>query len=99
MDRPTTGDPSGTLLWEDRWAASLSHDPEAVVELVDTLSDADTERTDDCLALMSRILDVARMNHENDEPGASDFFQVLAAGLAERTEAGEFDAETCFGLC
>ena len=39
------------------------------------------------------------MNHENEEPGASDFFQILAAGLAERTEAGELDAETCFGLC
>ncbi|MFQ5567396.1 MAG: hypothetical protein ACE5EU_13665, partial [Paracoccaceae bacterium] len=99
MDRPTTGDPRGTLLWADRWAASLSHDPETVLELVDTLSDADTERTDDCLTLMSRILDEARMNNENEEPGASHFFQVLAAGLAERAEAGELDAETCFGLC
>ena len=99
MDLPTTGDPRGTLLWADRWAASLSHDPETVLELVDTLSDADTERTDDCLILLSRILDEARMNHENEEPGASDFFEVLAAGLAERTEAGELDAETCFGLC
>jgi hypothetical protein len=99
MDRPITGDPRGTLLWADRWAASLSHDPEAVLELVDTLSKDDTERTDDCLALMSRILDEARMNHENEEPGANDFFQVLAAGLTEQTEAGELDAETCFGLC
>ena len=72
MDRPTTGDPRGTLLWADRWAASLSHDPEAVLELVDMLSDADTEHTDDCLTLVSRILDEARMNHENEEPGASD---------------------------
>ena len=86
-------------MWADRWAASLSHDPEAVLEIVDTLSDADTERTDDFLTLMSRILDEARMNRENEEPGASDFFQVLAAGLAEPTEAGELDAETCFGLC
>ena len=39
------------------------------------------------------------MNHENEEPGASDFFKVLAAGLADRTEEGELDAETCFGLC
>ena len=99
MDLPTTGDPRGTLLWADRWAASLSHDPEAVLELVDTLSNADTERTDNCLILLSRVLDEARMNHENEEPGASHFFQVLAAGLAEWTEAGELDAETCFGLC
>lgn len=99
MDRPTTGDPRGTLLWADRWAASLSHNPEAVLELVDTLSDADTERTDDCLILMSRILDEARMNHENEEPGSSDFLQVLAAGLTERPGAGELDAEICFGLC
>lgn len=86
-------------MWADRWAASLSHDPEAVLELVDTLSDANAERTDDCLILLSRILDEARMNHENEGPGASHFFQVLAAGLAEWTEAGELDAETCFGLC
>ena len=86
-------------MWADRWAAPLSQDPEAVLELVDTLPDADTERTDDCLALMSRILDEARMNNENEEPGASDFFQVMAAGLAERAEAGELDAETSFGLC
>ena len=86
-------------MWADRWAASLSHDPEAILDLVDKLSKADTERTDDCLTLMSRILDEARINHENEEPGASDFFQVLAAGLTERTEAGELDAETCFGLC
>ena len=39
------------------------------------------------------------MNHENEEPGARDFFQVLAAGFSERTESGELDAETCFGLC
>ena len=39
------------------------------------------------------------MNHENEEPGASDFFQVLAASLAEWADAGELDAETCFGLC
>ena len=39
------------------------------------------------------------MNHENEEPGASDFFQVLAAGLTERTETGELEAETRFGLC
>ena len=86
-------------MWADRWAAPLSQNPEAVLELVDTLPDADTERTDDCLALMSRILDEARMNNENEEPGASDFFQVMAAGLAERAEAGELDAETSFGLC
>ena len=99
MDRPTAGDPRGTLLWADRWAAPLSHDPEAVLELVDTLPEAGTERTNDCLILVSRILDEARMNNENEEPGASHFFQVLTAGLAERAEAGELDAETCFGLC
>ena len=63
MDRPTTGDPTVTLLWADRLAASLSHDPEAVLEFLYTLSDADTERTDDCIILFSRILDEARMNH------------------------------------
>jgi len=87
------------LLWADRWAAPLSHDPETVLEFVDTLSDADTEGSDDCLVLLSRILDEARMNQENEEPGASDFFQVLAAGLAERAELRELDAEICFGLC
>jgi hypothetical protein len=87
------------MLWADRWAAPLSHDPETVLDLVDTLSDADAEGSDDCLTLLSRILDEARMNQENEEPGASDFFQVLAAGLTERTEAGELNAETCFGLC
>lgn len=99
MDRPTSGDPKGTLLWTDRWAAPLSYYPEAVLELVDTLSKADTDCTGDCLSLVSRILDEARMNNENEEPGASHFFQVLSAGLTERTEADELDAETCFGLC
>ena len=99
MDRPTAGNPNGTLLWADRWAAPLSNCPEAVLELVNTLPDADAERTNDCLTLMSRILDEARMNNENEERGASHFFQVLTAGLAKRTEAGELDAETCFGLC
>ncbi|MGL4413729.1 UPF0149 family protein [Roseinatronobacter monicus] len=99
MDLPTTDDPKKMLLWVDRWAASLSDDPETVLELVDTLSDADTESTDNCLTLLSRILDKARMNHENEEPGASDFFQILAAGLAERTEAGKLGAATCFQLC
>ena len=98
-DRPTTGDPRGTLLWADRWAAPLSYNPEAVLEFLDTLSGADPERTGDCLSLMSRILDEARMNNENEEPGASHFFRVLAAGLTERAEAGELDGETCFGLC
>ena len=86
-------------MWADRWAAPLSYNPEAVMELVDTLNGADAERTGDCLSLMSRILDEARMNNENEEPGASHFFQVLAAGLAERSDAGKLDAETCFGLC
>ncbi|MFK7877490.1 MAG: UPF0149 family protein [Paracoccaceae bacterium] len=99
MDLPTTGELRGTLLWADRWAASLSHDPEAFLELVDTLSDADTERTDNCLILLSRILDEARMNRENEEPGAVEFFQALGSGLAERAEAGELNAETRFGLC
>lgn len=99
MDRPSAGDPSGTLLWADRWAAPLSHDPETVLQLVDTLPETGTERSNDCLILVSRILDEARMNNENEEPGASHFFQVLTAGLAERAEAGELDAGTCFGLC
>lgn len=86
-------------MWADRWAAFLSDDPQAVLELVDTLTDADTDRTDDCLTLMSRILDEARMNHENEEPGARDFFEILAEGLAERAEAGKLGAESCFGLC
>lgn len=87
------------MLWADRWAVPISHDPETVLDLVDTLSDVDAEGSDDCLTLLSRILDEARMNQENEGPGASDFFQVLAAGLTERTDAGELDAETCFGLC
>ena len=98
-DRPTKGDPGGTLLWADRWAASLSHDPETVLELVETLSVADSELTNDCLTLMSRILDEARMNYENESPGASGFFQALAAGLTALGEAGGLDAETCFGIC
>lgn len=99
LDRATTGDPGRTLLWVDRWAAPLSHNPEAVMELVDTLSDVDTECTNDCLSLIERILDVARMNDENDEPGVGHFFQVLAAGLAERAEAGQLAAKSCFSLC
>jgi hypothetical protein len=99
MDLPTTGNLSGELFWADRWAAPLSDNPLAVLELVDTLSDADPKRTGNCLVLLSRILDEARMNRENEEPRASDFFQVLTAGLSERTEAGELDADTCFGLC
>ncbi len=99
LDRPTTGDPRGTLLWADRWAIPLSHNPKAVLEFVETLSGAEPERIGDCLSLMSRILDEARMNKENEEPGASHFFQVLAAGLAEQADAGELDDATCFGLC
>lgn len=99
LDRSTTGDPNRTLLWVDRWAAPLSHNPEAVLELADALSDVDTECTNDCLSLIERTLDVARMNNENDEPGAGHFFQVLAAGLAERAEAGQLTAESCFSLC
>ena len=99
MDRPTTDDPRGLLLWADRWAVPLSHDPETILELVDTLSKVDTAGFDDCLILLSRILDEARMNHENEEPGARDFFQALAAGLAQRTESEKLDAEICFGLC
>ena len=99
MDRPTTDDPRGLLLWADRWAVPLSHDPETILELVDTLSKVDTAGFDDCLILLSRILDEARMNQENEEPGASDFFQALAAGLAQRTESEKLDAEICFGLC
>jgi hypothetical protein len=99
MDRPTIGDSRGTLLWVDRWAASLSDEPETVLELVDTMSGADTETTDDCLTLMARILDEARMNQENEELGASDFFHVFELGLSERTEAGKLNAEICFGLC
>jgi len=87
------------MLWADRWAGPLSHDPETVLDLVDTLSDVDAEDTDDCLTLLSRILDEARMNQENEEPGASDFFQVVTAGLTERTDADELNAEICFGLC
>ncbi|MEO9779966.1 MAG: UPF0149 family protein [Sedimentitalea sp.] len=44
-------------------------------------------------------MDEARINHENEEPGTRDFFQVLEAGLAERIEAGELDVKICFGLC
>ncbi|MBQ2262743.1 MAG: YecA family protein [Loktanella sp.] len=99
MDRPTIGDSRGRLLWVDRWAASFSDDPETVLELVDTMSGADTETTGDCLTLMARIFDDARMNQENEEPGASDFFHVFELGLSERTEAGELDDEICFGLC
>lgn len=86
-------------MWADRWAAPLSDNPLAVLELVDTLSDADPKRTGNCLVLLSRILDEARMNRENEEPRTNDFFQVLTAGLSDRTEAGELDADTCFGLC
>jgi len=99
MDRPTSGDPNGTMLWADRWAAPFSRDPETVLQFVDTMPEADTERSNDCLILMSSILDKARMNNENNEPGASHFFQVLTAGLAERAETGELDADSCFGLC
>ena len=62
----------------DRWAAPLSYDPEAVLKLLDTLSDAEQERIDDCLSLISRILDEARMNTENEEPGASNFFPGIS---------------------
>lgn len=86
-------------MWADRWAAPLSHNPETVLELVDTLSDGDTEAFDDGLTLVSRILDEARMNHENDEPRARDFFEALSAGLTERIEAGDLDAKIGFGLC
>jgi hypothetical protein len=87
------------MLWADRWAAPFSRDPETVLQFVDTMPEADTERSNDCLILMSSILDKARMNNENNEPGASHFFQVLTAGLAERAETGELDADSCFGLC
>lgn len=46
MDRPTTGDPRGSLLWADRWAAPLACDPEAVLKLLDTLTGAEPERTE-----------------------------------------------------
>jgi hypothetical protein len=99
MDRPTTGDPRGTMMWADRWAAPLSRNPEAVLELVDTLSNADPERSNDCLILLSRTLDEARMNNENEELGAHDFFPALATRLADRTKASVLDAETRFGVC
>jgi hypothetical protein len=86
------------LLWADRWAAPLSNDAEAVLELVDALSDEDPECADDCLILLSRVLDEARMNSENEERGAADFFEVLAAGLVDRADADELDAGTCFGI-
>ncbi|MEN8659399.1 MAG: UPF0149 family protein [Marivita sp.] len=38
------------------------------------------------------------MNIENEEPGAADFFEVLAMGLVERADADELDAGTCFGI-
>jgi hypothetical protein len=38
------------------------------------------------------------MNIENEEPGAADFFEVLATGLVERADADELDAGTCFGI-
>ena len=86
------------MLWADRWAAPLSNDAEAVLELVDALSDEDPECADDCLILLSRVLDEARMNSENEERGAADFFEVLAAGLVDRADADELDAGTCFGI-
>ena len=38
------------------------------------------------------------MSIENDERGAADFFEGLAAGLAQRADADELDAGTCFGI-
>lgn len=99
MDRPTTGDPRESLFWADRWSAPLSNDPEAVLELLDTLSGTEPERIDDCLSLVSRVLDEARMNTENEEPGANSFFQVLTEGLAKRVDAGVLGSGICFGLC
>ena len=99
MDQPTTGDSRATMLWADRWAVPLSRNPEAVLELVDTLSNADAERSNDYLILLSRTLDEARMNDENDEPGTHEFFPVLASGLEDLTKAGVLDAETRFGVC
>lgn len=48
---------------------------------------------------MSRTLDEARKNNENEESGAQDFFPALATGLADRTKASVLDAETRFGVC
>ena len=87
------------MLWANRRAAPISRYPKAVLELVDTLLNADAERSNDCLNLLSRTLDGARLNNENEEPGAHDFFQALASGLADQTKAGVLDAETCFGVC
>jgi len=98
MDRPKTDNQRSTLLWVNRWAVPLSNEADAVLDLVDALSEDESDCADDCLVLLSRILDEARKNIENDERGAADFFEVLAAGLAERADADELDAGTCFGI-
>lgn len=98
MDRPKTDNERSTLLWVNRWAVPLSNNADAVLDLVDALSEDESDCADDCLVLLSRILDEARMNIENDERGAADFFEGLTAGLAERADADELDAGTCFGI-
>ena len=98
MDRPTTENERSTLLWANRWAVPMSNDADAVLDLVDAIYAEESECADDCLILLSRVLDEARMNIENEEPGAADFFEVLAMGLVERADADELDAGTCFGI-
>lgn len=98
MDRPTTENERSTLLWANRWAVPMSNDADAVLDLVDAIYAEESECADDCLILLSRVLDEARMNIENEEPGAADFFEVLATGLVERADADELDAGTCFGI-
>ncbi len=98
MDRPTTENERSTLLWANRWAVPMSNDADAVLDLVDAIYAEESECADNCLILLSRVLDEARMNIENEEPGAADFFEVLATGLVERADADELDAGTCFGI-
>ena len=47
MDRPKTDNERSTLLWVNRWAVPLSNNADAVLDLVDALSEDESDCADD----------------------------------------------------
>lgn len=97
-DRPGQEDDRTVFRWAELWAHRIANNTGAVSDMLGHM-DKEPELPDDLLALFGAVLDVMRMNCENDEKGATAIFELVDHWLDAETAANNLDSLQKMSLC
>ena len=96
--RPGPEDEHALFRWTDSWAHRIADNSVAVTDLLKQL-DREPDLPDDLLTLFGAVLDRLRMNRENGERGAAEFFELVESWLDAKIAAEGLGSSEKLALC